>query len=66
MQAALNAGIQCSNLDTIDPDDMDVTQMMSLCRASGVSYRSVFDTRSSTASTTSDGSNPSAAHSRMK
>lgn len=64
-EAAATAGVLCSQIDSIDPDDMVVTRMMSLCRASGVSYSSIFATRASTASTVSDGSSPSAAHSRM-
>ena len=64
--AAAAAGVPCASIDTICPDDMVVVKMMSLCRASGVSYSEIFATRASTASTVSPGSKPSAAQNLMK
>lgn len=65
-KAATDGGAPCPLIDSIDPGDMVVSQMMGLCRASGVSYASVFDTRVSTDSITSAGSRSRATHSLMK
>lgn len=40
--ASKEAGAPCSLLATIDPNDMQVSLVMSLCRHSNVSYEEVF------------------------
>ena len=42
---AAEAGAPCPLLATIDPDLMQVSLVMSLCRSAGASYAEVFSTR---------------------